>query len=177
MILSYVKGGIQTYALIFSGQDFLDLIKSAEVNFVINGRPLGNTKIPVFNGYVQTANRLAAFMWAAFVLTLSSIFFELVPMLDDSMENHATEFDGHVMGRRKTVYKVWTPFQRMDSPYLKAGIVYEIISATIFFIIFTTINMLTLMLIIFFAGHFNLLAEYTENLTNQTDDATSTGMR
>jgi hypothetical protein len=176
LILSYVKGAMQLYALIFSGQNFLDLIKSAEVNFFMKGRPLGSTEIPIFDGYVQTVNRLARFMWATFVLTLSSVFFELVPTFNISMENYATEFDGHVMGRRKTAYKVWTPFQNMDSPYLKADIVYEMISVTIFFIVFTTINLLTLMLIIFFTGHFNLLAEYMENLTDQTGDATSTGM-
>lgn len=176
LILSYVKGAMQLYALIFSGKNFLDLIKSAEVNFSMNGKPLGKTEIPIFDSYVQTANRLARFMWVSFVLTLSSVFFELVPTFNVSVENHANEFDSQVMGRRNTAYKVWTPFQKLNNPYLKLDIIYEMISVTIFFIMFTTINLLTLMLIVFFAGHFNLLAECIENLTNETGDVTNTGM-
>lgn len=173
-ILSYVKGAMQLFALIFSGQEFIHLIKRAEVNFMMNGKLLGNMKI-IFDKYVQTANRLACFMWVTFVLTLSSVFFELVPTFNVSTENYSTQFDGQVMGRRKTAYKVWTPFQKLDSRYLKADIIYEMLSVTIFFLVFTTINLLTLMLIVFFAGHFNLLAESIENLTVKMDDATSTG--
>jgi len=175
-ILSYVKGTIQLCALILHRRKFLDLIKSAEVNFFMNGKPLTHKVLPTVESYMQTANRLTHFMWVTFVLTLSSSYYELIPTNSVEMENDATEFDDQVIGRRKTAYKVWTPFQKLNSPYLTLDIIYEVITICIFFIIFTAFNLLTLILIIFFAGHFNVLAEYIGNLTDKTDQATNTGM-
>jgi hypothetical protein len=176
LTLSYVKGAMQLYVVIVSGNKFLDLIKSAEVNFFMCGKPVANTEIPVVDTYVQTARRLTRFTWITFALTLSSVYVELIPIFITAVENDATEFDGKVTGRRKTAYKVWTPFHTLESPYLKLDIIYELISVSTFFIVFTAINLLTLMLIIFFAGHFNLLAESIENLMKNMDHHTRTGI-
>jgi hypothetical protein len=176
LTLSYVKGAMQLYVVIVSGNKFLDLIKSAEVNFFMYGKPVKNTEIPIVDSYVQTARRLTGFIWITFALTLSSVYIELIPTFITAVENGATEFDGKVTGRRKTVYKVWTPFHELKSPYLKQDIIYELISVSTFFIVFTAINLLTLMLIIFFTGHFNLLAESTENLMKKMDHNTRIGI-
>jgi hypothetical protein len=177
LTLSYLKGAMQLYVVIASGNKFLDLIKSAEVNFFMYGKPMANTEIPIVESYVQTARRLTGFMWITFALTLSSVYIELIPTFITAVKNDASEFDGQVIGRRKTAYKVWTPFQKLDSTYLKLDIIYELISVSTFFVAFTAINLLTLMLIVFFTGHFNLLAESMENLIKKTDHPTSTGIR
>jgi hypothetical protein len=176
LILSYVKGAMQLYVVIISGNKFLYLIKSAEVNFFMHEKPVANTEITVVESYVQTARRLTGFIWITFALTLSSVYIELIPTFIAAIENDATEFDGQVLGRRKTAYKVWTPFHKLESPYLKLDIIYELISVSTFFIVFTANNLLTLMLIIFFTGHFNLLAESIEDLTKKMDHHTSTGI-
>lgn len=174
--LCYVKGAMQLYLVIISGNKFLDLIKSAEDNFFIYGKPVANTEIAVVDSYVQTARRLTRFIWMTFALTLSSVYIELIPTFITAVEKDVTEFDGKVTGRRKTAYKVWTPFQKLESPYLKLDIIYELLSISTFFIVFTAINLLTLMLIIFFAGHFNLLAESIQNLMKMTDQHIGTGI-
>jgi hypothetical protein len=176
LTLSYMKGAMQLYVVIVSGNTFLDLIKSAEFNFFIYGEPVANTRIPLVDSYVQTARRLTGFIWITFALTLSSVYIELIPTFITAVENDTTEFVGQVTGRRKTVYKVWTPFHKLDSPYLKLDIIYEIISVSTFFIVFTAINLLTLLLIIFFTGHFNLLAESIENLMKKMDHHTRIGI-
>jgi hypothetical protein len=169
LTLSYVKGGMQFYTLIFSSQKILDLIKSTEINFFMCGQPVTNTEVSIIESYVQTARRLTGFIWITFALTLSSVYIELTPAFVAAVERDATEFDGQAVGKRRTASKVWTPFQKLDSPYLKLDIIYELISVTTFFIIFTAINLLTLLLIIFFTGHFNILAESMENVTMKTD--------
>ena len=176
LILCYIKGAMQFYALIFSGKKFLDLITYAEVNFFMDGKELADTETSVVRSYVQTANRLTGFMYLTFMLTLSSVYIELIPTLGISTGNYDTVFDGQVIGRRKTATKVWTPFQNLDSPYLKLDIIYEMISVSIFFLIFTAINTLTLVLIIFFTGHFNLLADRIENHTMKMQKTKITGI-
>lgn len=173
---SYVKGAMQLYFLIISGNKFLEIIKSAEDNFFIYGKPVANTETAVVESCVQTARRLTRFMWMTFALTLSSVYIELIPIFITAVENDVTEFDGKTTGRRKTVYKVWTPFQKLESPYLKMDIIYELLSISTFFVVFTSINLLTLILIIFFAGHFNLLAESIQNLMKMTDQHIRTGI-
>jgi hypothetical protein len=176
LTLSYIKEALQLYALIFSRKKFLDLIKYAEVNFFMDGKQMANTETSVVRSYVQMATRLTGFMYLTFFLTLSSVYFELTPTLIISKENYGTVFDGEVIGRRKTVSTVWSPFQNLDSPYLKIDIIYEIISVSVFFLIFTAINTLTLILIIFFTGHFNLLAECIQNHTKMMEKTRVTGI-
>jgi hypothetical protein len=159
----------------FSGTKFLDLITYAEINFFMSAKPMVNTEMSVVRSYVQKGKRLTGFMYLTFVLTLSSVYFELIPTLRICTENCDILRDDQVMGRRKTVTKVWTPFQNLDSPYLKLDIIYEMTSVSIFFIIFTAINALTLLLIVFFTGHFNLLAECIGNHTKQMEQTAITG--
>jgi hypothetical protein len=66
-----------------------------------------------------------------FMLTLITIYFELVPILRISIENHDSQLYGQVIGRRKAVYTVWTPFQNLDSPHLKLDVMYEMIGVSI----------------------------------------------
>jgi hypothetical protein len=142
----------------------------------MSGQPMTNTEMSIIESYVQTARRLTGFIWMTFALTLSSVYIELTPAFISAVGRNATEFDGQVVGSRRTASKVWTPFQKLDSPYLKLDIIYELISVTTFFIIFTAINLLTLLLIIFFTGHFNILAESMENVTMKTDNHARIGI-
>jgi hypothetical protein len=141
----------------------------------MNGKPLTNTETSVVRSYVKTGNKLTAFMYSTFIITLSSAYFELLPILRISTENNDNEEYGQVISRRKNVFKVWTPFQNLDSPYLKLDIIYEITSISIMFLIFTAINTLIIMLILFFTAHFNLLAERIESQTSTTKTTASTG--
>jgi hypothetical protein len=175
LIICFTEGALQLFVLIFSGKKFLILITYAEDNFFMNGKPLTNTDLSVVRSYVKTGNKLTAFIYSVFILTLSTIYIELLPTLRISTENNDNQVYGQVIGRRKTVLKVWTPFQNLDSPYLKLDIIYEITSVSIFFLIFTAINMLTIVLILFFTAHFNLLAERIESHTKTIEKTTSTG--
>ena len=176
LILSYIKGALQLYVIIFSGKKFLDLITCAEVNLFMNEKPLADTETPVVRSYVQAGNKLTGFMYLTFMLTLSTVYFELVPTLRISTENLDDQVYGQVIGRRKTAFKVWTPFQNLENPYLKLDVIYEMISVSVFFLIFTAINTLTLLLILFFTAHFSLLAEYIENHSKEIKKTTSTGI-
>jgi hypothetical protein len=169
LTLSYVKQGIQFYVLIFYSKKFLDLIKSAEANFFTRGQPVSNTEMSITESYVHTARRLTGYIWINFALILSSVYIELIPAFVAAFERDATEFGGKVVGTRRTVFKIWTPFQKLDSPYLKLDIICELISVTMFFIVLTAINLLTLLLIIFFTGHFEILAESMEKVIMKTD--------
>lgn len=176
LILSYIKGALQLHVVIFSGKKFLDLITCAEANLFTNGKPLADTETSVVRSYVQTAKKLTGFMYLTFMLTLSTVYFELVPTLRISTQNLDDKVYGQVTGRRKTAFKVWTPFQNLEDPYLKLDVIYEMISVSVFFLIFTAINTLTLLLILFFTAHFSLLAEYIETHSQKTQETTSTGI-
>jgi hypothetical protein len=176
LILSYIKGGMQVFVLIVSRQKFLDLIKYAEVNFFVCGQSVTNTDMSIIEGYVQTARRLTGFFWATFALALISAYIELIPSFFTTFEIDANESVDQSSDRRRTVAKVWTPFQKIDSPYLKLDIIYELMASTVFFIIFTAINLLTLLLIIFFTGHFNILGESMENVIKNLERHALTGI-
>jgi hypothetical protein len=100
----------------------------------MNGKPLTNTEMSVVRSYVKTGNKLTAFMHSTFILTLSAVYFELLQTMRISTENNGNEEYSQVTIRRKTAFKVWTPFQNLDSPYLKLDIIYEITSVSIFFL-------------------------------------------
>jgi hypothetical protein len=113
---------------------------------------------------MQLARRLSKYVWISYVLTTSSIYFNVPPRPKLDAESNSTISGEQTSIRRESVMKEWMPFEAVEKPYFELVTAYELLAMTVYFACVTVMNITFLALIIYTTAQFAVLANALQQI-------------